>query len=67
MSSTQLVYRLFSIETGIPSEKIAKGKLSDEEWMVLTNKLGPLNSANLIIDDTPALSVFDLRAKCRRL
>ena len=67
MSSTQLVHRLFSIETGIPSEKIAKGKLSDDEWLILTNKLGPLNSANLIIDDTPALSVFDLRAKCRRL
>ena len=67
MSSTQLVHRLFSIETGIPSEKIAKGKLSDDEWSVLTNKLGPLNSANLIIDDTPSLSVFDLRAKCRRL
>ena len=67
MSSTQLVHRLFSIETGIPSEKIAKGKLSDDEWSILTNKLGPLNSANLIIDDTPALSVFDLRAKCRRL
>ena len=67
MSSTQLVHRLFSIETGIPSEKIAKGKLSDDEWLILTNKLGPLNNANLIIDDTPALSVFDLRAKCRRL
>jgi len=67
MSSSQLVHRLFSIETGIPSEKIAKGRLSDDEWLILTNKLGPLNSANLIIDDTPALSVFDLRAKCRRL
>ena len=67
MSSNQLVHRLFSIETGIPSEKIAKGRLSDDEWLILTNKLGPLNSANLIIDDTPALSVFDLRAKCRRL
>jgi len=67
MSSTQLVHRLFSIETGIPSERIAKGKLSDDEWLILTNKLGPLNSAPLIIDDTPALSVFDLRAKCRRL
>ena len=67
MSSTQLVHRLFSIETGIPSEKIAKGRLSDDEWQILTNKLGPLNKANLIIDDTPALSVFDLRAKCRRL
>ncbi|MDR2972146.1 MAG: replicative DNA helicase [Bacteroidales bacterium] len=67
MSSSQLVHRLFSIETGIPAERIAKAKLSDDEWTILTNKLGPLNTANLIIDDTPALSVFDLRAKCRRL
>jgi replicative DNA helicase len=67
MSSSQLVHRLFSIETGIPSEKIARGRLTEEEWAILTNKLGPLNSANLIIDDTPALTVFDLRAKCRRL
>ena len=67
MSSSQLVHRLFAIETGIPAENIAKGRLSDDEWLRLTNKLGPLNSAPLIIDDTPALSVFDLRAKCRRL
>jgi replicative DNA helicase len=67
MSSSQLVHRLFSIETGISSERIAKGRLSDDEWMILTSKLGALNSANLIIDDTPALSVFELRAKCRRL
>jgi len=67
MSSTQIVHRLFSIETGIPAERIAKGKLDETEWIQLTNKIGALNSANLIIDDTPALSVFDLRAKCRRL
>jgi replicative DNA helicase len=67
MSSTQLVHRLFAIETGIPAQRLAKGKLTEDEWIQLTNKLGPLNSANLIIDDTPALSVFDLRAKCRRL
>ncbi len=67
MSATQIVHRLFSIETGIDSEKISKGKLDEVEWVQLTNKIGNLSSANLIIDDTPALSVFDLRAKCRRL
>jgi replicative DNA helicase len=55
------------LETGIPSQKISSGKLDETEWIQLTNKIGSLNSANLIIDDTPALSVFDLRAKCRRL
>lgn len=67
MSATQIVHRLFSIETGIDSEKISKGKLDETEWIQLTNKIGNLNNANLIIDDTPALTVFDLRAKCRRL
>ena len=67
MSATQLVHRLFSIESGIPSDHISKGNLSDVEWMKLMQNVRPLQSSNLIIDDTPALSVFDLRAKCRRL
>lgn len=67
MSATQLVHRLFAIESGIPAERIAKGKLNDSEWVVLMDKINKLNTDNLIIDDTPALSVFDLRAKCRRL
>lgn len=67
MSATQLVHRLFSIESGIPSDHISKGTLSDVEWSKLWENVSKLNSSNLIIDDTPALSVFDLRAKCRRL
>ncbi len=67
MSATQLVHRLFSIESGISAERIAKGKLSETEWIVLMDKINKLNDDNLIIDDTPALSIFDLRAKCRRL
>ncbi|MBR3559718.1 MAG: replicative DNA helicase [Bacteroidales bacterium] len=67
MSATQLVHRLFSIESGIPSDHISKGTLSDVEWSKLWENVSKLNSANLLIDDTPALSVFDLRAKCRRL
>ncbi len=68
MSATQLVHRLFSIESGIDSEKISRGRLSQEEWIQLMDKIRTVASNdNLIIDDTPALSVFDLRAKCRRL
>jgi replicative DNA helicase len=67
MSASQLVHRLFSIESGIPSDHISKGNLSDVEWSKLWENVGHLQSSNLIIDDTPALSVFDLRAKCRRL
>lgn len=67
MSSNQLVHRLFSMESGIPSDHISKGNLTDVEWSKLWENVTRLNSSNLIIDDTPALSVFDLRAKCRRL
>lgn len=67
MSAQQLVHRLFSMESGIDASHIAKGNLSDGEWMKLMDNIGKLETSNLIIDDTPALSVFDLRAKCRRL
>lgn len=67
MSATQLVHRLFSMESGVPSDHISKGTLSEDEWIKLMKVVGKLESSNLIIDDTPALSVFDLRAKCRRL
>ena len=67
MSASQIVHRLFSMESGISSDKISQGKLTDEEWIQLSNRIGNLRSPNLIIDDTPALSIFDLRAKCRRL
>jgi replicative DNA helicase len=67
MSANQLAHRLFSIESGIPSETISRGKLAENEWIVLMDKINKLNTDKLIIDDTPALSIFDLRAKCRRL
>lgn len=67
MSSVQLITRLISSETGLSSEKLRKGKLEDYEWQQLHAKIKNLEKAPLFIDDTPALSVFDLRAKCRRL
>jgi replicative DNA helicase len=67
MSSVQLVNRLISAETEITSEKIRKGQLANHEWEQLNAKIKPLTNAPLYIDDTPALSIFELRAKCRRL
>ncbi|MBC7125533.1 MAG: DnaB-like helicase C-terminal domain-containing protein, partial [Bacteroidales bacterium] len=67
MSNIQLVNRLIIAESGIPSEKIRNGKLSNDEWTQLTVKTKQLADAKIFIDDTPALSIFELRAKCRRL
>lgn len=67
MSSVQLVQRMISSETGIPSDKLRKGTLDNTEWQKLVSMTGKLSSAPVYIDDTPSLSVFDLRSKCRRL
>jgi replicative DNA helicase len=67
MSSVQLVNRLISGETEIEQEKIRKGNLAEWEWQQLHSKIGRLTEAPLFIDDTPALNIFEFRAKCRRL
>lgn len=67
MSSVQLVNRLISGETEIEQEKIRKGNLAEWEWQQLHSKIGGLSDAPLLIDDTPALNIFEFRAKCRRL
>ncbi|MGD1839278.1 MAG: replicative DNA helicase [Thermonemataceae bacterium] len=67
MSSVQLVNRLISAEAELESEKIKKGTLLDYEWQQLHTKITPLAQAPIFIDDTPALSVLELRAKARRL
>ncbi|MCK0156574.1 replicative DNA helicase [Cellulophaga sp. F20128] len=67
MSSVQLITRLISSETGLSSEKLRTGKLEKHEWEQLNVKVKSLESAPLFIDDTPSLSIFDLRAKARRL
>lgn len=67
MAAVQLITRLISSETGLSSEKLRKGTLNDAEWQQLLTKVRALENAPLFIDDTPAISVFDLRAKCRLL
>lgn len=67
MASVQLITRLISSETGLSSEKLRTGKLEKHEWEQLSVKVKNLEKAPLFIDDTPSLSIFDLRAKARRL
>jgi replicative DNA helicase len=67
MSSVQLVNRLISGEAELESEKIKKGNLAEHEWAQLVHKTANLTKAPIFIDDTPALSILELRAKCRRL
>ncbi len=67
MSSIQLVNRLISAEAELDSEKIKKGNLEDYEWEQLVHKTAKLSESPIFIDDTPALSILELRAKARKL
>ncbi|MFT3706014.1 MAG: replicative DNA helicase [Agriterribacter sp.] len=68
MSASQLVQRILSAESEIWLEKIARGKMEEHEMQQLyRNGIQRLQSAPIFIDDTPALNIFELRAKCRRL
>lgn len=67
MSSVQLVQRLISSETEIDAEKLRKGSLQDHEFHQLHQRISRISEAPIFIDDTAGLSVFELRAKCRRL
>lgn len=67
MSREQLVQRLMSSEAMIDQNKIRTGRLLDDEWIRLTKAVQPLSTANLFIDDTPSISILELRARARRL
>jgi replicative DNA helicase len=67
MANVQLVNRLIVSETEIPGEKIKNGNLAPFEWEQLDSKIHTLMGAPIYVDDTPGLTVFELRAKCRRL
>ena len=67
MSAIQLVTRLISAETMLSADKLKKGALENHEWHQLNAKIKNLEDAKFLIDDTPALTIFELRAKCRRL
>jgi replicative DNA helicase len=67
MSNEQLVQRLIAQETGIDSQRLRTGKLSEEEWPLFTHAIEVLSDTRIFLDDTPALTPLQLRTKSRRL
>jgi replicative DNA helicase len=67
MSNLQLVQRLISMESEIPSSKLRNGQLEPHEWQQLHAAIERMSKAPIYIDDTPGINIFELRAKCRRL
>ena len=66
MSKEQLVNRLFALESQVDSQNIRTGQLNDTEWEKLIETAGIIGKSNLIIDDTPGISIAELRSKCRK-
>ncbi|MBO5474488.1 MAG: replicative DNA helicase [Lachnospiraceae bacterium] len=66
MSKEQLVNRLFSMESKVDSQHLRTGNLSDAEWEKLIESAGVIGKSNLIIDDTPGISISEMRSKCRK-
>lgn len=66
MSKEQLVNRMFSLESSVDAQKLRTGQLNDQEWERLIESAGTIGRSKLIIDDTPGISIAELRSKCRK-
>jgi len=67
MSKSQLVSRILCSEAMVDSNKVRTGKVEEDDWIKLATALGPLSEAPIYIDDTPGITVTEIRAKCRKL
>ena len=67
MSKSQLVSRILCSEAMVDSNKVRTGKIEEDDWIKLATALGPLSEAPIYIDDTPGITVTEIRAKCRKL
>lgn len=67
MSKEQLANRLFSLQSSVDAQNLRTGQLNDEEWEKLIESAGVIGRSNLFIDDTPGISIAELRTKCRKL
>lgn len=67
MSKEQLANRILCSEALVDSNKVRTGELEDEEWGKLAQTSGELSTAEIYVDDTPGISVMEIRAKCRKL
>lgn len=66
MSKEQMVNRLLSLESSVDAQKLRTGQLNDQEWERLIEGAGTIGKSHLIIDDTPGISIAELRTKCRK-
>lgn len=66
MSKEQLVNRMFSLDSSVDAQKLRVGQLNDQEWERLIESAGTIGKSRLIIDDTPGISIAELRSKCRK-
>ena len=67
MSKEQLVNRILCCEAMVDSNKVRTGKIEEADWVKLATALGPLSEVPIYIDDTPGISIMEIRAKCRKL
>ena len=67
MSKIQLVNRLISMDSRVQAQSIRTGQLNDNDWTAITDSARKLSGSTLFIDDTPSISVSELRSKCRKL
>lgn len=67
MSKEQLVNRMLAMESNVDTQKLRTGTLTDSDWDAVVEGVGVIGSSKLIIDDTPGISVTELRSKCRKV
>lgn len=67
MSKEQLVNRMLSMESNVDSQKLRTGSLTDSDWDAVVEGIGTIGKSKLIIDDTPGISITELRSKCRKM
>ncbi len=67
MSKEQLVNRMLAMESNVDSQKLRTGSLTDGDWDAVVEGVGVIGNARLVIDDTPGISISELRSKCRKM
>ena len=67
MSKEQLVNRMLAMESNVDSQKLRTGTLSDSDWDAVVEGIGVIGNSKLIIDDTPGISIMELRSRCRKM
>lgn len=67
MSKEQLVNRILSMESNVDSQKLRTGTLTDSDWDAVVEGIGVIGNSKLLIDDTPGISITELRSKCRKM